>query len=168
MIPEPSGKPDITAQGDRLGSVEERLTKLEAGLREKAIEERLQDLEYQAEEPSEADGDDRGEPGYEGEGQKAFRLALANFLNSGAASQAVKDLLTGASNLIKQHSECRAKEAEAQRRLAWKFNYVGLGFSGLVFILLCALLWYDKIPKELASALIGSLFGFWYGHYRDR
>lgn len=168
MIPEPSGKPDVTAQGDRLGSIEERLVKLEASLREKAIEERLQNLEYEAEETSEADGDDRGEPGYEGEGQKALRLALANFLTSGSAGQAIKDLFNAASDLIKQQSERKAKEADTQNRLAWKANYVGLGFSGIVFILLCVLLWYDRIAKELAAGLIGSLFGYWYGHQKDR
>jgi hypothetical protein len=170
MISDPPMKADNTSQGngENLGTIEERLQKLEATLRDRAIEERLQELEYQAEESSGTDSDGVQGMAPEGEGQKALRMALASFLNSGAASQTIKDFFTAARDLIEKQAERKAKEAEAHSRLAWRANYVGLGFSGLVFIILCVLLVYDKIPKELAFTLIGSLFGYWYGHQKDR
>jgi hypothetical protein len=157
--------------GEKLSSLEERLAKLEASLREKAIDERIENLEYQADESSDADSDGSEQHSVEGEGQKALFLALANFLNSGA----LKDAFTAVGDLIKQHSESKLKEAEAQakeagaqREFAWKANRMGLLFSALVFILLCGLLWLDKITKELAAGLIGSLIGYWYGHQKDK
>jgi hypothetical protein len=42
----------------------------------------------------------------------------------------------------------------------------GLGFSAFLLVILIALLWHDKITKELAAGLLSSLIGYWYG--RDR
>jgi len=167
---------------DKLASLEERVAKVEASLREKELEERIDNLEFQAEESSDADnedgndkndtdGNDREQQSVEGEGKKALFLALANFLNSGT----LKDAVSAIADLIKQRSESKlkeseaqAKEAAAQRALAWKSNCIGLGFSAFLLILLCALLWRDKITKELAAGLIGSLIGYWYGHQKDK
>ncbi len=170
MASDPSMKTDNVSPGNdgNIGSIEERVQRLEANQRDRAIEERLQALEYEDEEAGQAVGNEVQGMAPEGEGQKALRLALANFLNSGAATQTIKDFFTAASDLIKQQAERKTKEAEVHSRMAWRANYIGLGFSGLVFIALCGLLVYDKIPKELAYTLIGSLFGYWYGHQKDR
>ena len=85
-------------------------------------------------------------------------------LNTGG----LKDYFGAIGELIKQQSERKTKEADAQRAFAWKATLMGLGFSALVFILLCVLLWHDKITKELAAGLIGSLIGYWYGHQKDK
>jgi hypothetical protein len=146
-------------------SIEERLERLEAAETQRAVENRLQRLESNADVSDEADHEDEAEtPRIEGKGEEALHLALADLIKSGTATQIARDCI----DLFKQSSEHKVKETEAQRRFGWKTNVLGTSFGLLIFGAVCALRWHDKITQELAAGLIGSLIGYWYGRERGR
>lgn len=47
-----------------------------------------------------------------------------------------------------------------------KTYYAGLLFSAFLLLVVSVLLWNDKMSKEVAAGLFGSLIGYWYG--RDK
>jgi hypothetical protein len=154
--------PDRT---DTLGSVKERIERLEALQRAWDLEYRLLRLEDGVDTPKEAtdednDGDETEGCRVEGEGDKAVKLALADLIKSGAVTQII--------DLFKQSFEYKAKETETQRQVTWKAHVLGLLFGALIFAAVCALRWHDKITQELAAGLIGTLIGYWYGHDKGK
>jgi len=144
---------------DRVAELEERLAALEEALRLRDIEDRVGDLE--------ASNDDGSEnPPPEAEGQRAMRLAIAQFLNNESTAKAVSELLTTLGSTVKELSSHKTKELQSQKTVSLWSYFGGLGFSAFLLVILTALLWHDKITKELAAGLLGSLIGYWYG--RDK
>ena len=145
---------------DRVAELEERLAALEEALRLRDIEDRVGDLE--------ASNDDDGSenPPPEAEGQRAMRLAIAQFLNNESTAKAVSELLTILGSTVKELSSHKTKELQSQKTVSLWSYFGGLGFSAFLLVILTALLWHDKITKELAAGLLGSLIGYWYG--RDK
>ena len=66
---------------------------------------------------------------------------------------------------VTEWSGLKAKQLEAQKKVSLRTYYWGLAFSAFVLLFLGALLWHDKISKELAAGLIGSLIGYWFGRH---
>ena len=161
----PNEQTEDSDVSERLDFTEERLEALEENQRSEAIEERLQSLEQG--QAGEGDSDSLP-PNVEGEGEKTLRLALAAFLNNEAVVRAVTELPKTIADAVRQRSEVKAKEVEAQKQISLRIYYWGLGFSALVLLVLSVLLWHDKITKELAAGLFGALIGYWYGYGRDR
>jgi hypothetical protein len=102
----------------------------------------------------------------EGEGLRALRLALAQMLNKENIATAVSELVVTLGHAIKDCSSLKTREFRNQRAIALGTYFGGLAFSAFVLIMLSALLWHDKITRELAAGLLGSLIGYWYG--RDK
>lgn len=146
---------------DPINGLEERLASIEEALRMNAIEDRVSDLEDDASHESDAD-----DSTHEGEGQKALRLALAAFLNNENMAKAASDFVATIGGAIKEWSGLKGKELQHQKALTLGTYLGGLGFSAFLLVILSTLLWHDKITKELAAGLLGSLIGYWYG--RDR
>ncbi|HEY6351942.1 MAG TPA: hypothetical protein VI636_21310 [Candidatus Angelobacter sp.] len=151
---------------ERLDSIEERLGQMEEAQRLRDIEERLSGLE---DNPSAQLGEfNSATPPSEGEGQKALRLAMAALLNNENVvrgfSELPKTLIDGIKDLLGRKN----KEAQFQKQVSLRTYYLGLGFSAFVFLVLSTLLWFDKINKELAAGLIGSLIGYWYNRDKGR
>lgn len=146
---------------DRIDELEERLGSIEGALRVNAIEARVNDLEGDAQHEGPPD-----ESTLEGEGQKALRLALAALLNNENIAKAASELVTSLGTTIKELSSLKTKELQNQKTISLGTYFGGLGFSSFLLVILSALLWHDKITKELAAGLLGSLIGYWYG--RDR
>src|ERR1035438_504345 len=143
----------------RLEAMEKRLAEIENASRLNAVEERLADLEN-----SDGESDATDQSSIEGEGQKAMRLALAGFLNHETVVKAVADLTKTLGDSVKDWSGLKTKHLEASLTA----YYWGLGFSAFVLLVLSALMWHDKISKELAAALFGSLIGYWYGREKPK
>ena len=159
--PEPSNENTGDDPIDRIDELEERLASIEDARRLNEIEDRVSDLEGDAHHEGDADDSTR-----EGEGQKALRLALAAFLNNENIAKATSELVTTLGSTIKEWSGLKTKELQSQKAISLGSYFGGLGFSAFVLVILSALLWHDKITKELAAGLLGSLIGYWYG--RDR
>lgn len=159
--PEPPNENTGDEPIDRIDELEERLAGIEEVLRLNAIEDRVRDLEEDANEEGNADNST-----HEGEGQKALRLALAAFLNNENMAKAASELVTTLGSTIKEWSGLKTRELQNQKAISLGTYFGGLGFSSFLLIILTALLWHDKITKELAAGLLGSLIGYWYG--RDR
>jgi hypothetical protein len=143
--------PDDENAIERIDSLEERIEQVEKEQRLLSMEERLELLEQDQDA-------ERGDDAPEAEGQKAVRLALASLLNNATVTSALADL-------SKTLPELKAKQIEAQKEISLRTYYFGLAFSAFVLLFLGALLWYDKLSKELVAGLIGSLIGFWYGRH---
>lgn len=157
------GEPKEDESQDRLEDIEYRLASLEEGLRLNTIEERLNDLEGVHENVS---GGPAQKP--EGEGQRAAFLALAGFLNNETVVKAATDLTKTLGETVKEWSTVKTKEIETQKKISLVTYYVGLLFSAFVLAVLSALVWNDKIGKELAAGLFGSLIGYWYGREKTK
>ena len=144
---------------DRIDELEERLAGIEEALLV-VIEDRVSDLEENAK-----DDGDAGNSTHEGEGQGRYDSPS---LHSSATRAWPKPHLSlslpwGA---IKEWSGLKTKELQNQKTITLGTYFGGLGFSAFLLVILSALLWHDKITKELAAGLLGSLIGYWYG--RDR
>lgn len=164
MTTQPPEPPNENTGDEPIGRIDElddRLASIEEVLRLNAIEDRVNDLEEDVN--HEGDDDDST---HEGEGQKALRLALAAFLNNENMAKAASELVTTLGSTIKEWSGLKTKEVQNQKAITLGTYLGGLGFSAFVLVILTALLWHDKITKELAAGLFGSLIGYWYG--RDR
>ena len=159
--PEPPNENSGDEPIDRIDELEERLAGIEEALRLNAIEDRVSDLEENAN-----DDGDAGNSTHEGEGQKALGLALAAFLSNESMAKATSELVTTLGEAIKEWSGLKTKELQNQKTITLGTYFGGLGFSAFLLVILSALLWHDKITKELAAGLLGSLIGYWYG--RDR
>jgi cysteinyl-tRNA synthetase len=157
----PQERPNEESVSDRLDFMEDRLDQAEEQQRLRSMEDRLEGLEQDRSHDDEEDHPSN----IEGEGQKAFRLALANLLNNEAVVNAVAELTKTVGNALTEWSGLKGKQLEAQKKVALRTYYSGLAFSAFVLLFLGALLWYDKISKELAAGLIGSLIGYWYGRH---
>ena len=81
-------------------------------------------------------------------------------------AKAASELVTTLGGAIKEWSGLKTKELQNQKTITLGTYFGGLGFSAFLLVILSALLWHDKITKELAAGLLGSLIGYWYG--RDR
>jgi hypothetical protein len=159
---QPDGEQPLDT-AERLDSAEERLDSIEEADRLNSIEERLRDLEDETgARPRENDQHSN----VEGEGEKALRLALAQLLSNESVIQALTGVINTAGQVIKDRVELTGKENEAQRHVSMRMYYSGLAFSAFLLLVLSTLLWDNKITKELAAGLIGSLIGYWYG--RDK
>jgi len=145
---------------ERIDSVEGRLDQFEDEQRLRAIEERVNGLEQDIDA-----GAEEGPAHNEGEGQKALRLAVAAMLNKDEVVAAVADLTKAFGNAVTEWSGLKARQLEAQKKVSLQTYYWGLAFSAFVLLFLGGLLWYDKISKELAAGLIGSLIGYWFGRH---
>ena len=156
---EPLDDKSIT-DADRIAELEERLAGLEEASRLRDIEDRVGDLE------AGANDDDPDSPPPEAEGQKAMRLAIAQFLNNETTAKAVSDLLTTLGDTVKEFAGLKTKELQNHKSISLWSYFGGLAFSAFLLVILTVLLWHDKITKELAAGLLGSLIGYWYG--RDR
>jgi len=159
--PEPLNEDIEVEPSDRVGDLENRLAGLEEALRLSSIEDRVSDLEGGA--GHEGDDEDTIR---EGEGQKALRLALAGFLNNENITKAASELVTTLGSTIKDWSGLKTKELQNQKAISLGTYFGGLGFSAFLLLTLTALLWHDKITKNVAAGLLGSLSGYWYG--RDK
>jgi hypothetical protein len=159
--PEPPNENTVDELIDRIDELGERLAGIEEVLRLNAIEDRVRDLEEDANEDGNANNSM-----HEGEGQKALRLALAALLNNENMPKAASELVTTLGSTIKEWSGLKTRELQNQKAISLGIYFGGLGFSAFLLIILSALLWHDKITKELAAGLLGSLIGYWYG--RDR
>jgi hypothetical protein len=146
--------------GDRITDLEDRVAELEEELRLRALEDRLGDLESGA--------SDDADLAQEQEGQRAMRLAIAQFLNSGNIGQAVSELLKPLVDAIKDWKDVKTKELQNQKAVSLWMYFSGLGFSAFLLLDLTFLLWRDKITKELAAGLLGSLIGYWYGRDKSK
>ncbi len=151
---------------ERFHSVEERLGHLEEDARLRTVEERVQDLEEGR--VSEIEGENEGVPDIEGEGQRTLYLTLAALLKDLLVVQTIAALPKTVSEAVKDRSDLRTKEIEAQRRVSARVFYFGLGFSAFVLVALSALAWHDKITKDVFAGLVGSLIGYWYGREKGR
>lgn len=158
--PEPPNENCRDVPIDRIDELEERLAGIEEALRLNAIEDRVSDLE------EDANDDDAGNSTHEGEGQKALRIAFAEFLSNENMAKAASELVTTLGGAITEWSGLKTKELQDQKKITLGTYFGGLGFSAFLLVMLSALLWHDKITKELAAGLLGSLIGYWYG--RDR
>jgi len=146
----------------RIAELQNRLASLEDALRLNAIEDRVADLE-EDDQPGGA-ADSIGE----GEGQRSLRLALATFLNNENIARATSDVIAALGSTIKGWSALKAKELHSQKVISLGTCFAGLGFSAFLLVVLSSLLWHDKITKELAAGLLGSLLGYWYGRDKPR
>ncbi len=128
----------------RLGGIESRLGGLEA-IDDDEVEERLQS---------------------EGEGQKELRLAIAQLLRKDVLTQAAADLMKGATVSFTEFVSLKGKGIEAEKRVALHMYYSGLLFSVILLGVITLMIWHEKLSKEVAAGLLGSLIGYWYG--RDK
>jgi hypothetical protein len=156
----PSSTPgEASPSNERLDVLEQRLEDFEMAQRLSNTEQRLDELENEPEESATEDASPQ-----EGEGQKALRLATAAFLTNETVIKAVSDIAASISGAITEWSGSKAKEIEAQKAV---FS-TSMLFNLALLIFLGVLLWFDKITKELAAGLIGSLFGYWYGNRQGK
>jgi hypothetical protein len=158
--PEPPNENTGDEPIDQIDGLEERLASIEEALRLNAIEDRVSDLE------GDALHEDAADSTREGEGQKALRLALAGFLDNENIAKAASELVATLGSTIKEWSGLKTKELQNQKAISLGTYFGGLGFSAFLLVILSTLLWHDKITKELAAGLLGSLIGYWYG--RDK
>ncbi len=98
----------------------------------------------------------------EGEGEKALRLALAEFLRSGALGKGLSELAKYPEKL----ATVKEKELEHSKTLNLHSMYLGIGFSGFVLIIVSILAFHKLITESVTASLLGSLVGYWYG--RDK
>jgi hypothetical protein len=159
--PEPPHENSGDKPIDRIDELEERLAGIEEAVRLNAIEDRVSDLEEDANDDGYA-----GNSNHEAAGQKALRIALAAFLSNENMAKAASELVTTIGGAITEWSGLKPKELQNQKTIPLGTYFGGLGFSAFLLVILSALLWHDKITKELAAGLLGSLIGYWYG--RDR
>ena len=148
---------------DRINELEDRVATVEETLRLNLIENRVSDLEEEALHESGVNDSTR-----EGEGEKAPRPALLALLNNENLAKAASELVTTVATTIKDWSGLRTKELQNQKAISLGTYFGGLGFSAFLLVILSVLLWQDKITKELAAGLLGSLIGYWYGRDRPR
>ena len=125
--PEPPNENTGDEPIDRIDELEERLAGIEEVLRLNAIEDRVSDLEEDANEDGDADNST-----HEGEGQKALRLALAAFLNNENMAKAASELVTTLGSTIKEWSGLKTKELQNQKAITLGTYFGGLGFSAFL------------------------------------
>jgi hypothetical protein len=160
-LPPPEPQQTESEELDRLESVEDRIAGVEEELRIRSIEERLDGLE--------GDDDDAAQGSTlvtEGEGERELRLALAGLLKNDALMQAAAELMKGAAQAVKEWTGLKGRAIEADKQIALRTYYAGLSFSAFLLLVVSVLLWNDKLSKEVAAGLFGSLIGYWYG--RDK
>lgn len=153
-------KEERTENARRIDKLEGHLAEIDESLQLTRIEERLTNLEE--------DSVRRVEPEMEGEGQRNLRIALADFLRSETGVKAVVELTRSLADGVKEWLVLKTREATACKEVSVKLHYLGLAFSAFVLLMLSILLWHDKITKELAAGLLGSLIGYWYGRDKPR
>lgn len=98
----------------------------------------------------------------EGEGEKALRLAIAEFLRSDAVGKAVSEL----AKYPEKSASVKEKELEHSKTLNLHSMYLGIGFSAFVLIVVSVLAYHKLISETVTASLLGSLVGYWYG--RDK
>lgn len=147
---------------ERLDDAEDRISGIEEELRLRAMEERLSGLESNHEQS------ETGEqlPRVEGEGERELRLAVAAVLKNEALMQAGAEFVKETTQSIKEWIGLKSKAVEGERMVALHAYYAGLAFGAFLLSVFSFLLWHDKLSKEVAAGLFGSLIGYWYG--RDK
>lgn len=145
----------------RLDAIERRVADTEKEMRLRSIEERLAHVE---EPDDESDEDDNSIS--EGEGEREFRLAVAGLLKNETLVNGAAELMKSAAEIVTGWPANKAKAVEGEVKIALHSYYGGMAFGAVVLSAVIALIWHDKIGKDVGAGLLGSLIGYWYG--RDK